>query len=324
MINNDNISVQSVENQRTQSSNIVVIVPSYQCEKYVAETLRSLMDQGDALLGVDRIILTDDASTDRTIEIARATWRGPIALEVRAAPKNRGEYINMNECIAALPAHIEWYLVMHADNLAKQGWLSTLQECIRSAGACTGSICTSWDNFDDAGNVLSVGENRVPLKSELIEGNDASVAGTLRQGCWWHISSCATRVQVYREVGGLPQGFRLKGDWDFMLRMLKSGWDIEYVPAALMNYRMNPEGSSSVSFLRHKDVFETLEIFQRHQLVLSIPSVARYHIIQLWRLTRRLVGAVFRGNGERAILVFPMAAYVMKSFFICLGDRRTR
>jgi glycosyltransferase involved in cell wall biosynthesis/SAM-dependent methyltransferase len=301
-------------------SNVAILIPAYNCETYVEATLKSLMGQGDALRTVDRIILTDDCSKDRTIEVARLAWKGPIPLEVFDATENRGEYKNMNEAVACLPKYIEWFLIMHADNLAKPGWLATLLDRVAAADEKIGTISTSWDNYYEDGRVVP-GENRQPPTPERIRGGNASVAGTILKGCWWHISSCAIRVEAYREVGGLPLGLRLTGDWDLLLRLLGCGWDVEYVPTALMTYRANPTGSSSVSFERHRDVFETLRVAQRHQEVLSIKSLVGYHGHHFKTLVRRFVGGVVRGRFQRALATIPMAFFTLRSLGGCLRER---
>jgi len=301
-------------------SNVAIIIPGYNCEPYVKATLESLMGQGDALRWVDRVILADDCSTDRTIGVARAVWKGQIPLEVVEARQNRGEYQNMNEAVARLPKYIEWFLILHADNLAKPGWIATLLDRIAVADEKIGTICTSWDDLYEDGRVAP-GENRQRPTPERIVGNRASVAGTILRGCWWHISSCAIRVKTYREIGGLPLGLRLKGDWDFLLRLLACGWDVEYVPKALMLYRANPAGSSSVSFQRHRDVFEALTVTQRYHDVLSIHSLIGYHGYHLKTLARRLVGGVARGHFRRAFATFPAAFFTLHSLGRCLRER---
>ena len=300
-------------------SKYVIIVPSYNCEHYVAETLQSLMMQ-DALTRCDCVILTDDCSQDKTIEVAKKTWNGPIPLKIFAAEKNRGEYKNMNECIARLPDHIEWYLVMHADNLAKPGWLETLLNRADIADERVGSICTSWDTLEEDGQVTG-GEYRQPPTIERIVGNDASVLSTIHRGCWWHISSCVTRVRTYREIGGLPLGLRLNGDWDFLLRLLSAGWEVEYIPTALMQYRMNPTGSSAITFRQHRDVYERLTVVRRYQMVASPWQICTYHASILWMLTRRLVKAGCLGNWERAFNTLPTAGFVLKSWTGCMKDQ---
>ena len=300
-------------------STIAILIPAYNCEPYVEATLQSLMEQGDALRSVDRIILTDDCSKDRTIDVARAAWKGTIPLEVFDAPQNRGEYQNMNEAVARLPKHIEWFLIMHADNLAKPGWLATLLDRVAAADEKIGTICTSWDDWYEDGRIIP-GENRQPPIPARTRGDDASVAGTILRGCWWHISSCAIRVEAYQEVGGLPLGLRLKGDWDFLLRLLGSGWDVEYMPKALMLYRANPAGSSSIAFRMHRDVLETLIVTQRHHVALSLGRLIGYHAYHLKTLVRRFVGGVIRGHVQRALSTFPMAFFTLHSLGKCLWE----
>jgi GT2 family glycosyltransferase len=105
--------------------------------------------------------------------------------------------------------------------------------------------------------------------------------------CWWHISGCAVRVKTYKEIGRFPLGLPMNGDWDFLLRLLGCGWDVECVPSSLIIYRANPTGVSSVSFRRHHDVLETLIVAQRHHEVISLGSVVAYHGSQLKTLARR-------------------------------------
>jgi glycosyltransferase involved in cell wall biosynthesis len=300
-------------------SKYAIIVPSYNCEAYVEETLRSLMAQGEALKRCECVVLTDDCSKDRTIDVAKDTWKGPIPLVVFAAEKNRGEYKNMNECIARLPPGVEWYLVMHADNMAKAGWLEALLDRADQADARVGTIFTSWDNLAEDGTVTE-GENRQPATVGRIVGEPASVADTIERGCWWHISSCVTRVQTYREIGGLPLGLRLKGDWDFLLRLLGAGWDVEYIPRALMTYRMNPTGSSSLSFLRHGDIYETLTVVRRHHQALEAWQLCTYHAKNVATLARRAVGGVVRGHWARALATVPATGFVLKSWAGCLSE----
>src|SRR5262249_26919422 len=301
-------------------SKFALIVPSYNCEAYIEEALRSLMAQGEALKRCDRVILTDDSSKDRTVEIAKAAWGGPIPLVVFEAEQNRGEYKNMNECISRLPQYIEWYAVMHGDNLAKTGWLETLLNRADEVDARGGTICTSWVNLEEDGRIIE-GENRHPPLIERIRGDEASVAGTILQGCWWHISSCLTRVRLYREIGGLPLGLRLKGDWDFLLRLLAAQWDVEYIPRALMTYRMNPTGSSSFTFRKHRDIYETLTVVRRHHMAMKAWQVAAIHWQHLKAVARRAVGGLIRGNWERALAAVPTSMFVIRSLTSCLWEQ---
>jgi GT2 family glycosyltransferase len=301
----------------SQPSKFVVVVPSYNCEQYVAATMRSLLAQGDDLMRCHSVILTDDCSQDRTIAVAKAAWNGPIPLVVFTAERNRGESRNMEECIARLPEGIEWFLVMHADDLANPGWLATLLNYAESADPRVASISTSWDSLFEDGTITD-GENRQPPTVEYITGGDASVLKTLRRGCWWHISGCVIRVRVYRELGGRRPELPMFGDWDFVLRLLAAGWDVIFIPRALMTYRVNPTGVSAIGFRQQNDIYERLTVLQRHQMVMSPWEVSRYHWRVLWLVVLRLGNSILTRRWVRALKTVPAAGFVVRSCYRCL------
>jgi len=300
--------------------NVALLIPAFNCEAYVEATLASILVQHPDLSRIDRVILSDDCSTDQTVNKSRTAWTSDVPFEILESRRNRGEYKNVNEAVASMPPYIEWFLIIHADNLAKEGWLSTLLDRIDQANDRIGSICTSWDDLHEDGRITP-GERRESSTPERIYGNKESVRSTLLRGCWWHISSCAIRVSAYREIGGLPLGLRLKGDWDFLLRLLGAGWDIEYVPVALMKYRTNPAGSSSLSFRRHNDVIESLTVLQRHDSVLKMGDLVRCHLFHLRCLGRRFVGAMLRGRWERMFRAITVSVFVIRSFAKCSRNR---
>ena len=51
------------------------------------------------------------------------------------------------------------------------------------------------------------------------------------------------------------------GDFEWLLRCLKLGYDIEYIPRTTMLYRMHSSSVSSNSFRRGQDLIERLELF---------------------------------------------------------------
>jgi glycosyltransferase involved in cell wall biosynthesis len=308
----------------TAVKRVAIVVPSYQCEATIAETLQSIENQGDALYRVQEVIVADDASTDQTREVARRCWQADVPLRVLKPPYNRGEYVNVNETVAGLAENIEWILIMHGDNVAKHEWLVNLLERVDRASATVASISSSWDGWRVDGTICP-GEDNLSRGIEEIKGTPDAVRGTLRRGCWWHISSCAIRVAAFKGVGGLPKGLRLKGDWDFLLRVLAAGWSIEYIPRTLMRYRENPSGSSSRTFRLHQDIVETLQVIRWHSDVLSVHRVAALHMHQTWILTRRCVGSVVRWDGRRLIAAVPVGLAILISFAKCtLGIRDAR
>jgi GT2 family glycosyltransferase len=180
-------------------------------------------------------------------------------------------------------------------------------------------IGSSYDCFIDNGPIRP-GEDKPGVVT--VRGTKESIADTLKMGCWWHISSCAIRVATFVRVGGLPKVMQLKGDWDFMLRVLADGWTIEHVPKSLMLYRDNPAGSSSVSFRHHTDIWETMEVIGRFHYALDARRLADIHVRHVWYLMRRVIGSMLHFRGVRLLWAFPAIGCVFASYWSCCFDRK--
>jgi glycosyltransferase involved in cell wall biosynthesis len=106
------------------SRNIVILVPAYRCEATILETLEAIQKQGLAALAhVQSVIVAEDGSRDRTADRARAAWQGAVPLQILERRLNCGEYASVNNAVEQFAPEIEWFLIMHADNIPKAGWL---------------------------------------------------------------------------------------------------------------------------------------------------------------------------------------------------------
>ncbi len=316
--------------------NIAILVPSYNSASTLASTLKSILDQGQELDRlVDFIMLSDDGSKDGTVALAESTWSHPrVPLRLKRAEVNQGEYRNVNGAFGSMPSHIEWVLVMHADNEALPGWLEVLARECALAAPDVASICGSWHYVVD-GKLVDSGDKRGADFVEIIPGNDASVRGSVFAGCWWHNSTAAIRVTAWKEVGGHPQEtpllgplemlglrgapsppkrkLRIKGDWDVLLRMLSSGKSIRYVGTPVIRYIEQSASVSSGSFAWHGDLLETLQVMRRHQSVLSAKEIILFHGRNTMTLVRRFGGAVLRGQWRRAGFAAQAVPYFISS-----------
>ncbi len=247
------------EGEMTSDCKFAITIPCYKSESTITDTLRGIMGQGEGVLRrVACVVIADDVSPDNTVDVVRDVWAlawPPLKFESRR--KNVGEMINVNTAVTSLPNDVEWFLHMHGDNIPKPGWLQIITDRCLAADPKVGIVCASYDVFDDNG-FTETGEERPGAAPVLVKGGVESVRGTIRRGCWWHNSCGAIRVSAFRETGGLPPGMRQKGDWDFLLRLLAAGWDIEYLPRTLMRYRLHKASASAFAFQTHLDIEESL------------------------------------------------------------------
>jgi glycosyltransferase involved in cell wall biosynthesis len=99
----------AVEN--TQSPDVSIIIPSFNAERYVEQAIASALAQNGVSL---EVILVDDGSSDRTLEIVRRIAARDSRLRVFQNPANRGPAYSRN--FAIQQARGEWIALLDADD----------------------------------------------------------------------------------------------------------------------------------------------------------------------------------------------------------------
>jgi glycosyltransferase involved in cell wall biosynthesis len=299
---------------------MAIIVPTYNGSGTIRETLESLQAQQSGLDRV-RVVLVDDQSTDDTCSAAESSWTSSTRLVISRNPYNKGPWINVNDAVRALPAEIQWFFILHQDDLAKPNWLEVMLRGIDQALPRTASLTASYDVLLPDGRTVT-GENFGEARKVIVEGTPLSVRNTLEQGCWWKISSCAIRISAFHELGGFLPEYLYSSDWDFVLRLLRSGWTIEYIPLCLSTFRRSARCLSSRCFREHLDVREALVILEQFREFLSFPYMARLHFNYLYTLARRAGSSVLHGDLERLTLAGAVSGRLAASLYRnCLRPR---
>jgi GT2 family glycosyltransferase len=207
------------------------------------------------------VFICDDASTDNTPKLAADAWTGVPKLAILQNKQRLGERGTVNAAFERLRDDFEWIFILHADDVVKENWLDLYFQRIKAAESRVASICSSYDCWYPEAKRIEPGEDDFSRDLEIIRGTRESVLGTIKAGCWWHISGCAIRVERFFEIGGFRPHMRQLGDFEWLLRCLKLGYDIEYIPRTTMLYRMHSTSVSSNSFRRGQDLSEQLELF---------------------------------------------------------------
>src|ERR1700722_2693515 len=89
-----------------RNKKVIVVMPAYNAEKTLAETYQEI-----PLDLVDKVILVDDASSDRTSDMSKK-----LGLETIVHPQNRGYGANQKTCYrAALDSGADLVVMLHPD-----------------------------------------------------------------------------------------------------------------------------------------------------------------------------------------------------------------
>jgi glycosyltransferase involved in cell wall biosynthesis len=296
-----------------------VLVPTYNSAATIGETLQSLLAQD--LSPVDAVYLADDGSADSTLEIARRIWQSDIPLIVLEQERNQGQWRNVNEAMLRMPDHLEWIYILHSDDVAKSRWLTAMVQQIERADPMVGTVCSSWDNLNGDGSVV-VGEDEPGRPAVHVDGSAEAIRSTLLKGCWWHISGCAIRLQAFRDVGEFAEHLAQSSDWAWLLRCLRRGWGVDYVPQTLIVYRQHSASVSSASFRDHRDVVEAFEIIQSFAGYLTLRDVGQLHAARARALISRLGRSLLNKNIDRARKALVLLLQIPARFGGTLASRR--
>lgn len=291
---------------------VCILIPAYNAEATLAETLRSIQEQDGGLDRVEAVYLADDASLDRTVDVAKDAWKSSVRLEILRNQENQGERRTVNAAVGQFPGGVRWFFILHADDIAKPNWLATMLRVQDAASNEIASVTASYDVLNSDGTV-SPGENRGEDQLVLIEGQRESITETLLRGCWWKVSSCSIRVDTFLQLDGFAPDMPQLGDLDFVIRLLQKGSSILYIPLCLSIYRQTDQSVSSASFRVHRDVREWLRVLGCYAGYLTPDQWRTRHFFLAKTLVRRAGGGILRLQWFRAAGAVGLLQPVIRS-----------
>ena len=220
---------------------ISIIIPAYNAQKYIKQTIQSVLQQTYTDW---ELIIINDGSTDGTLE--EVSNFSDSRLKIFNFPnagvaisRNRGMSQASGEYIAFLDADDLWT----SDKLISQ--LSALQANPEAA------VAYSWvDYIDESGKFLYAGiHTRVNRNSY----EQLLVRNILENG-----SNPLIKTEACRDVGNFEQSLTPAEDWDFYVRLAKK-YAFVNVPLPQILYRISTNsGSTNVGKMEQK-VLQVLE-----------------------------------------------------------------
>ncbi len=254
---------------------VSVNIPAYNSERFIAETIESVISQTYQNL---EVIVVDDGSVDRTGEIVEAFARRDPRVRL-ICQSNHGVAMTRNKAIEASTG--DFIATLDADDLWAPEKLEKQVDCLVSSGPEVGAVY-SW--------CLHVDEQGRPTGGYSANNEEGDVY--LAALCF-NIVSCGSNCMVRRECIATCGGFKpgiIIDDRDFCLRIAER-YDFKVVPEFLVAYRQ-VKASSSYDHERMVREYKTImeEALHRHP---EIPSQVRrwaYGIFYSYVATRSAAG----------------------------------
>jgi glycosyltransferase involved in cell wall biosynthesis len=225
-----------------------VVVPVYNGERYLAQNLESILAQ---TLRPAEILVLNDASTDRTAEIALSFGD---AVSHWRSEQNLGQFANVNRGIEL--ARGDLIAVFHADDVYDPDIIEVATETFEAHPSVGAVFCR--DRFIDSG-----GEEYASLQyppelrgGRMLHYRDVLENLLLHKNRFLRTPGAVVRRSVYEDVGLFRTDLGSVGDYEMWVRIART-YPIMLLDRCLYSYRHTPgsEGASYQSTRAEPDLF---------------------------------------------------------------------
>lgn len=234
-----------------------VCIPNYNYEKFLGRTIESALNQRDVDL---EIVVSDNASTDRSTEIVRGFADQRIQLHVNRC--NVGFAANLDR--AAQMAQGDWMLMLSSDDLMRPDALATYGALFERLGAAAERTVATSDmdviDADDRSNGRTgLPKNQVWQQSDRAPELDSLVgAPVYRVAARELLRRCLLTMQnpfqfaatiyprsLYNAVEGYGGSRHMNPDKWFHWKLLAKANDAYYIDRPLFAYRWHANNQTA-------------------------------------------------------------------------------
>jgi glycosyltransferase involved in cell wall biosynthesis len=215
---------------------VSVVITSYNRERYIATAIESVLAQS---MTDFELIITDNASRDRTVDIARS-YESDQRVRVHVNDSNIGQFPNRN--LGAALARGKYLKYVDSDDAIYPHCLEVMAHMMERHPHA-GMLLTAWSRNDPFYPfVLSPKE---AYRRCFIHGERMSNSPL----------TCMFRRTLFNEIGGFDnERWPLSGDWDLILKLARTA-SVLFAPTGLCFYRTH--GASLTSTADPVDNFTT-------------------------------------------------------------------
>ena len=214
------------------SAPLVLAVPVFHGERFLADTLRSLNANGAHV----RWWLQDGASKDRTVEIAQSFARPGDTIV--SAP-DRGQADALNTAMKKMGGEIIGFI--NGDDLLAENAAERVLEFFAEHPE-TDLVFGSVDWIDEHGAFTGTHTGRIESLGDALD----------IYGVWWSRRQWVQpevffRRSLWEKVGGFDTGYHLAFDYDFWVRCFRAGARVAHLPATLTRFRIHAGQKSAAA-----------------------------------------------------------------------------
>lgn len=243
---------------------VTVVLITYNSAKYVLETLESVKRQTWSKI---EFIISDDGSTDQTIEICsnwllenKSRFYNTALLTVR---KNTGIPSNCNRGLRA--AKGRWVKTISGDDILLENCISdNIEFSFKHPGASF--IVSDLRQIDENSELITEKAVNEGLK---YFANISSVKSQLKAYVRWpfflNVPSFFCKKDIVEKIGYCDENFWIYEDTTMVIRILESGHKLYYMDKLTVAYRIHPNSISRNEKINARRELEAYKIFKKYR-----------------------------------------------------------
>jgi glycosyltransferase involved in cell wall biosynthesis len=270
---------------------VSVIIPSYNHEKYVAEAIESVLAQTYQDF---EIIVTDDASSDGTVDVIKQFKDSRIKLFI--FEKNQGASIAANHCIENATG--ELISLLNSDDIHLPNKLE-IQVDFLDKHPDFGAVFSYPLFIDEESNLLT--ENH--FYSKVFEQVNRNRFEWLNYffyhgNCLCH-PTILIKKKCYEDIGLYDPRFAQLPDFDFWIRLCCK-YEIHIIPEALIKFRIRDNAANVSGRKAENYIRQSLELPQVYQNFLN--SEVLENLVEIFPEIQEFLNADYEHIGNNSKL----------------------
>jgi glycosyltransferase involved in cell wall biosynthesis len=220
-----------------------VIIPTYNCARYLRETLASVLAQDPSEVLMEIIVVDDYSTQDDPEAVVKEFGQGRV--QFIRQKENVGKSKNYSKGIEMSTGH--YIHLLHGDDTINLGFYNKIESLFKNNSKVSAAFCRC--NYINA-------ESKFFGETNLLSASEGILENFQNQIAIWQViqpPSIVFKREVYETLGTYDKRLKYIEDWEFYVRV-SVYFQFAYSPEKLANYRVFSENSSSQSIKGGKRV----------------------------------------------------------------------
>jgi alpha-1,3-rhamnosyltransferase len=233
---------------------VSVIIPLYNHEKYIKQTIESVVHQGYGLEHI-QLIVVDDCSPDSSAQVVQELLK-LYDFQFIINPKNKGICNNLNDALSLIKG--KYVCITGSDDFWSLDKLEIQVQFMESNDHV--AVCS--------GNVIKVDSEGHPLaedKQRLSPERTYSFKDVFMRDFPFSSTCAMIRATVFDEVGLYDPNLKIE-DYYMWLKIAHAGHSIHFQADILGYYRIHNANTILKSWLIYSEMRKIISAYQYHEI----------------------------------------------------------